>query len=136
MPRWTRWLKLRVLLKRRMYIQIVEYHTWWFQHGKMECTWNSWIYISYMMMCSISTCSGYHYFVNFIVDLSKYVYLLNETRVWNHLTCSKNFRMKKVLSLCDLIKVTRIWVMIIGIQICERCSTNYDAWNTSICWCV
>ena len=76
---------------------IVEYHTWWcvvFQHGKTKCTTNCWI--SYIMMCNTSISSGYHYFVIFIVDLSKYVYLLNETWVWNHLICSKNFGMKKL----------------------------------------
>ena len=74
-------------------------------------------------MCSISACGGYHYFVIFIVDLGEYVYLLNETRVWNHLMCSKNFGMKK------LFWVSAIWSKW---QVFWYRKLSYDYWHGNL----
>ena len=76
------------------------------------------------MMCSTSTSSGYHYFVIFIVDLSKYVYLLNETRVRNHLMCSKNFGMKILFESLRFDQSDENLSYDFGIRICENSSNK------------
>jgi hypothetical protein len=47
--------------------------------GKTECALKLFS-VSYIMMYWISSSSGYHCFVDLIVDLSEYMYLLNERK--------------------------------------------------------
>jgi hypothetical protein len=117
---WGKETKTPHLGKTGCELKLLKYCTWW---------------------CIISANSGNHYYVNFIVRFSKYVYLLNEIQVWNYLKCSKNFRMKedmkltRKLSRCDFDRSDKYFrVMFWHIRTCEKCFTNYDASSNSICW--
>ena len=100
-----------------LYIVMYSFSTW-----KTKCTTKCWI--SYIMMYSILTSSGNHYFVIFIVVLSKYVYLLNETRVWNILMCSKNFGMKILFESLLFDQSDGNFSYDFGIRICRNCSNK------------
>ena len=83
-------------------------------------------------MYNILACSEYHYFINFIVDLGGYRYSLmkHESEIvrcdQRNLRMKKDVKLTRKTSLYDLIKVTSISGVSLGIQTCERCFTNYN----------
>ena len=100
-------------------------------------------------MCSISTCSGHHYFVDFICGF-KWICVFTK---WNKslklFDMLKEFqneagiKLTRKSSLCDLIKVTGIWVIFLANGLVEigpwiimsgtpQCVDVYERCNRSV----
>ena len=78
-----------------------------------------------MMMCSISTCSGHHYFVDFICGFKWICVFAKWNKSLKPFDMIKEFqneagiKLTRKSSLCDLIKVIGIWVILLAYGLVE-----------------